>query len=138
MLQGSPLVIESQHSINVSSGTSEMSLSPNAISINTTNFTVFAQTSPKLPLLSASNGRVEVSAETLEVKGSLGVAIEGGVETSSLCSVEGVGLGVESRAGRMELVGGEGVSVEGGVLGGVTVTSNKDLTLSSQSGAVRR
>ena len=71
--------------------------------------------------------------------GSLGVTVEGGVETSSLGSVVGGDLSVEAAGGKLAMVGGGGLSIEGGFTGGsegVEISSYADLSLASQSGSV--
>ena len=124
----------------MTSGASKLTLSPDTVAMDTAAFYVYTQDSGfTQPVLSVVDGQVVVSATSLEAVGSLGVTVEGGIETSSLKSAAGQDLFVEASAGRVEVVGGGGVSVEGGFLGGsegVAVSSYRDLTLSSQSGSV--
>ena len=67
------------------------------------------------------------------------MAVEGGVETSSVNSVAGKDLSLEAAGGQLEMVGGGGLSVEGGFTGGsegVKISSYADLSLASQAGSV--
>ena len=126
----------------MTSGASKLTLSPDTVAIDTAAFYVHTQDSGfTQPGLSVVDGQVVVSATSLEAVRSLGVTVEGGIETSSLKSAAGQDLSVEASAGRVEVVGGGGVSVEGGFLelggsGGVAVSSYRDLTLSCQSESV--
>ena len=71
--QDNSLVIESQKSVNVSSGDSEVSVSPDQVTINTQTFSVYTHdsTSPspadQPPVLSVTNHSISVNADTLQV-----------------------------------------------------------------------
>ena len=62
--------MQSTKSVNVTSGQSMMSLSPNALTLDTPTFTVHAQDSAtgQQPLLSVSDQQVVIGADSLEVK----------------------------------------------------------------------
>ena len=68
--------------------------------------------------------------------GTLGIFIEGPVETSQIQSSPNQQLKLESPSGNLRLVGSHGVTVETGGIGGVAVSAQDDITLESQNGSV--
>ena len=76
LLQDSSLVLQSQQNINITSGQSQLSVSPEAITVNTPTFSIYNQDSTSeeeeegerdRPVLTVTNQSVTVNAHSLEV-----------------------------------------------------------------------
>ena len=65
--QNSPLQLQSQQNINVTSGQSRLSISPDAVTIDTPTFTVSTHDSGGQQVLSVTEQSVVVTADSLEV-----------------------------------------------------------------------
>ena len=91
------------------------------------------------PLLSVSSDEVRVGAAQLQVVGPLGLLLNGPLETRMIRSPPDQNLLVQSFSGELTIRGGSGVRIEDGsaFAGGVTITSEEDIGLSSQDGQVR-
>ena len=76
MLQDKSLLIQSLKSVNISSGESQMSLSPDEVTVIAPTFSVYAHDSlssspgDQPPVLIVSNQTITVSADLLQVKPS--------------------------------------------------------------------
>ena len=76
MLQDKSLLIQSLKSVNISSGESQMSLSPDEVTVTAPTFSVYAHDSlssspvDQPPVLVVSNQTITVSADSLQVKPS--------------------------------------------------------------------
>ena len=69
--QDSSLLLLSQQSLNMSSGQSKLSLSPDVVTVDTPAFTVHTQSSAasaQQPVLSVSDQQVTIAADSLEVR----------------------------------------------------------------------
>lgn len=122
--------------MNVDGGSS-LQLGNSSLSITAEQFSVSDQTS-STPLLSVSGEGVSIGSASLDVTGSLGVAISGPLETGRVQSPSNQDLQVQSLSGELQLVGGHGISLQDGPgFEGVAISSNSDLTITSQNGQVR-
>ena len=71
--QDKSLVIQSQKSVNISSGGSRMSLSPDELTVTTPTFSVYthdpasSSAGDQLPVLAVTNQSITVSADSLQV-----------------------------------------------------------------------
>ena len=116
---------------------SSLQLSNSSLNILTEQFSV-SESPDSTPLLSVSTEGVSVSSTRMDVSGSLGVAINGPLETRQVQSPANQDLTVQSLSGELRLTGGRGISLQDGAgFGGVAISSNSDLTITSQSGQVR-
>ena len=124
-------------SMRVSNGSS-FQLGNSSVSVSSEQLTFSAPQQPLPPILSLSEDQVQVGATELEVTGSLGASISGPVETSTLQSPPNTNLQIQSLSGALVLTGAEGLRIEdsAGSDSGLSITSNADLTISSQAGQV--
>ena len=89
-------------------------------------------------LLSVSSDGVSVGATQLEVTSSLGMVVNGPLETNQIQSPANQNLEIHSVSGELGLFGGRGVHIRDGPgFNGVHLTSHDDLTLMSSTGQVR-
>lgn len=120
--------------MRVSSGSS-LQLGNSSLDIIADQLSVSEQTS-STPLLSVSAEGVNVGT-SVGVTGSLGVTIGGPLETSQVQSPGNQDLLIQSLSGELHLTGGRGISLRDGPgFDGVAVSSNSDLTITSQNGQV--
>lgn len=118
-------------------GGSSLELGNSSLNIIAEQLSVMDQTS-STPLLSVSAEGVSVGSTRMDITGSLGVAIDGPLETSQVQSPSNQDLQVQSLSGELHLTGGRGVTLQDGPgFGGVAISSNSDLTITSQNGQVR-
>ncbi len=139
VIQGSSLLLQSQRSVEVSAdGQSHISVSPPSINISTASFSVQAATGQSSPLLSVQDSEVIVGASRLQVTGAQGLTLNGPVEVSRVRSPADQDLLIQSLSGELQLQGGSGIHIQDGTAqaGGVTVTSQEDITLTSLNGEV--
>ena len=139
-MQDVALTVQSQQSVNVTSGGSQLHLGENSLNISTGSFHVHAQlgqnSQDSPPLLSVSPESVTVRAGRLEASGTLGIQVEGPVETAQLLSPANENLRIEAPSGSLDLLGSRGATLQSGFASGVDVSSYQDLTLRSQNGSV--
>ena len=68
--------------------------------------------------------------------GTLGIQVEGPVETAEVLSPANENLRLEAPSGGLELLASQGATLQAGFASGVDVSSYRDLTLRSQNGSV--
>ena len=127
----------SQRSIEmtVAMGT-KLSMNNNTLNITTDQFQVTSGDMPT-PSLSISDDQLSIGAAQLHVTGSLGLSLDGPLETARVTSEPNEELLVDASSGRLRVVGSEGISItDGPGFRGVEMTSNEELSFSSQNGAV--
>ena len=89
------------------------------------------------PSLTVNQEGVSVDAQLLDVRGSLGLTLNGPLETELVRGPAGENLEVLSPSGQITLTGARGVRIEDGVgFSGVHITGSDDVTISSQFGTV--
>ena len=97
---------------------------------------LFQVTTPtsSTPALSISDDVITVGAAQVQVKGTLGMILNGPLETAQISSHPNSNLNLESASGSVEMVGRGGVNIEDGPhFEGVQITSNEKLLISSRS-----
>ena len=111
-------------------GNASLSISAQQLAFSTT------EGQPRPPLLSLSEDGVSIGATQVEVTGSLGASIAGPVETRAVQSPPNADLQLQSLSGGLVLTAAGGLVIQDspGSDAGVSLTSNADLTLTSQSG----
>jgi len=139
IMQDVALTVQSQQSVNITSGGSQFHLGENSLNISTGSFHIHeqgqsSQDSP--PLFSVSPENVTVRAGRLVASGTLGIQVEGPVETAEVLSPANENLRLEAPSGGLDLLASQGVTLQAGFASGVDVSSYRDLTLRSQSGSV--
>lgn len=103
------------------------------LNITTQLFQVVTPTNSS-PALSITDDSIIVGATEMEVQGTLGMVLNGPLETDEISSHPNADLNVESASGSLMMVGRGGVSIQDGpAFGGVQVTSNEGLSISSRS-----
>ena len=138
IIQGSPLRILSENNINMAVfNGSSLTIGNSSLNISTDTLS-FLGLNASSTLLSVSNTGVRVGASQLEVTGSLGLTLNGPVQTSQLQSPANQNLQINSLSGQLELTGAQGVHIrDGPASSGIRLTSHNDFTLESQTGQVR-
>ncbi len=111
----------------------------NSLSISTQQLAFSVPGKPLPPVLSITESGVSVGAAEMEVTGSLGVRLSGPLETDTVQSPPNSNLQLQSLSGGLVLTGAGGLHIQdsAGSDAGVSLTSNADLTLTSQRGQVR-
>lgn len=119
-------------------GGTDVTLDNSTLNITTQLFHVATPSSlSQSPALSVSDDGVSVGASQMEVTGTLGMILNGPVETAQISSHPSEDLHLESAAGSVVVVGRGGVHIEDGPgLDGVEITSNEQVSIASRSGAV--
>lgn len=103
------------------------------LNITTQLFQVATPTSPS-PALSVTDDGITVGASQMVVQGTLGTILNGPLEAGEITSHPNADLSIESASGSLMMVGRGGVSIQDGpAFGGVQVTSNEGLSISSRS-----
>lgn len=114
-------------------------MSPSSLNITTPELSVVTESSGNTssPLFSVSSAGV-VIRQQLHVTSSLGLTLNGPLETSLLQSPANQDLEVQSLSGELSLTGGSGVLIEDGTgsEGGVSISAYSDISLTSQTGQV--
>ena len=86
------------------------------------------------PALSIGDDIITVGASLMEVKGTLGMVLNGPLETGHISSPPNTDLNIESASGSLIITGRGGVQIQDGpAFDGVEVTSNERLTIASRS-----
>ena len=120
--------------------TSSIHVGTSSINISTKRFSVHGpqEGREQKPILSVSSEGVWVGAAELQVTGPLGLNLNRPLETSQVQSPANQDLQLQSLSGKVEVRGGSGVIIHDGNTGsgGVTITSQADISLSSQTGQV--
>ena len=118
-------------------GNSHIQVSPSSVNISTASFSVRSEAGQE-SLLSVDRTEVTVATAQLQVTGALGMFLNGPLETTSISSPANQDLQVQSFSGELSLQGASGVRIEDGssVAGGVRITSQEDILLTSQNGQV--
>lgn len=125
-------------SLGIENGSS-FQLGNSSVSISAQQLAFSVPGQPLPPVLSLTESGVSVGAAEMEVTGSLGASLGGPLETGTVQSPPNSNLQLQSLSGGLVLTGAGGLRIEDspGSDAGVSVTSNSDLTLSSQRGQVR-
>lgn len=132
-------MVTSQKSIDLTVDRSSLQVGTSSINISATRFSVQGvQSNGQQPLFSVANDSVSVGAAQLHVTGPLGMLLNGPLETSQIQSPANQNLQLQSLSGRVEVRGGSGVLIQdrSTTSGGVTITSQADISLISQAGQV--
>ena len=120
-------------------GLSSIAIDNDSLNVTTPSFNVFTNSasSPTDPTLSVSNEGVSIVSNQLNVRGTLGVSLSGPLEAPQVISPPSEDLELISPSGQVRLVGSGGVRIEDGVaFRGIEVSSDDDVTITSQSGSV--
>ena len=124
----------SSQQVQLTAGTSTVTLDNDGIAIESNNFQV---RSPErdTPLLMLTNGELVIGADILEAMGTRGVSLEGPVEVDTLRAHHKQQLNIESASGSMNILGSRGATVESS-MGTVNIQSFDQLLLHSSGGPV--
>ena len=96
-------------------------------------FQVATPTNPS-PALSITDDGITIGAAQMEVQGTLGIILNGPLETDEISSHPNSDLSIASVSGSLMMVGRGGVRIEDGpAFSGVQITSNEALSISSRS-----
>lgn len=127
-------MLQSQTSIDLSiDGGADVAMDNSTINITAQLFQVATPTSSS-PALSITDDHITVGASQMEVKGTLGMILNGPLETNQISSQPNDNLNIESASGTLVMVGRGGVIIQDGPeFDGVRVTSNEKLSISSRS-----
>lgn len=107
-----------------------------SISAQQLAFSTAAEGQPHTQILSVSEAGVSIGATQVEVTGSLGASVAGPVETSTVQSPPNSDLQLQSLSGGLVLTAAGRLVIQDspGSDAGISLTSNSDLTLTSQAG----
>ena len=124
----------SSQQVQLTAGTSTVTLDNDGIAIESNNFQV---RSPErdTPLLMLTNGELVIGADILEAMGTRGVSLEGPVEVDTLQAHHKQQLNIESASGSMNILGSRGATVKSS-MGTVNIQSFDQLLLHSSGGPV--
>lgn len=133
-MQNSSLLLQSRTAIDLSiEGGADVVMDTSSVNITAQQFQVSSPTG-STPSLSVSDDVITVGAAQMEVKGSLGVVLNGPLETRQISSHPNADLSLESASGSLVITGREGVQIQdGAAFEGVQITSNERLSISSRS-----
>lgn len=136
--QDSTLLLQSQTSINLNiggSGGSDIAMDNTTLNITAQQFLITSPSNSSTPALSVSDdGTVSVGASQMEVMGTLGMVLNGPLETGQVSSHPNSDLNLESASGSLVIIGRGGVQIQDGpAFEGVEITSNERLSISSRS-----
>lgn len=133
-LQNSSLLLQSQTSIDLSvEGGANVAMDNSTLNITAQLLQVMSPTDSH-PTLSIGDDVITVGASLMEVKGTLGMVLNGPLETGHISSPPNTNLNIESASGSLIITGRGGVQIQDGpAFDGVEVTSNERLTIASRS-----
>ena len=136
--QDSTLLLQSQTSINLNIGGSsgsDIAMDNTTLNITAQQFLITSPSNSSTPALSVSDdGTVSVGASQMEVTGTLGMVLNGPLETGQVSSHPNSDLNLESASGSLVIIGRGGVQIQDGpAFEGVEITSNERLSISSRS-----
>ena len=118
-------------------GTSSLNIDSNVCNVTAPSVQVFSP-SATTPSLTVNQEGVSVDAQLLDVRGSLGLTLNGPLETQTVRAPAGEDLEVLSPSGQITLTGSQGVRIEDGVgFTGIDITGSDDVTITSRFGTVR-
>lgn len=132
------MLLHSQTSINLniagSGGGSDITMDNTTLNITAQQFQVTPPLSSSPALSISDDGTISVNASQMEVTGTLGMVLNGPLETGQISSHPNSDLNLESASGSLVMVGRGGVQIQDGpAFEGVEITSNERLSISSSS-----